>query len=92
MLEICSGVPLLSVHLTTKPSPITWTEADMMRELFRDEIAGKVWSITADDGSVHFEVKLKGHRLQQFSLEIEAHKNFDRWAPEIEKEIELFDR
>jgi hypothetical protein len=64
----------------------------MMRELFRDEIAGKVWSITADDGSVHFEVKLKGHRLQHFAIETEAHEYFDRWAPEIEKEIELFDR
>ncbi len=63
-----------------------------MRELFRDELAGKVWSIANDDGSVRFEVKLRGHHLQHFTIEADAHEYFDRWAPEIEKEIELFDR
>lgn len=64
----------------------------MERKLFRDEIAGKVWAITTKDGREQFEVKLKGHRLQLFDVEAKAHAYFDQWAPEIEKEIELFDR
>jgi hypothetical protein len=62
----------------------------MMREELRDDLGSEMWLVTSEDGAVHFEVKCKGHRLQIFETAIAADEYFDRWAPEIAKEIALF--
>jgi hypothetical protein len=64
----------------------------MTKEELRDDIGSQLWVVTADHGAVHYEVKCKGHKLQTFETAEAANAYFDRWAPEIAKEIALFDR
>lgn len=63
-----------------------------MREELRDDLGSEMWLVTSEDGAVRYEVKCKGHRLQIFETAGAANEYFDRWAPEIAKEIALFDQ
>lgn len=63
----------------------------MTRLVLREDIGSELFAVTADDGAVHYEVKCKNFKLQTFETIDGAEEFFERWAPEIAKEIDLFD-
>jgi hypothetical protein len=63
----------------------------MTRELLRSDLGSEMWLVSADDGSERYEVKCENFKLQIFETAEEAEEFFDRWAPEVAKEIDLFD-